>query len=91
MKYFSSHWQKAIEVLLNEAGGLHKWLSYELGWCFLTAKGQRVKITHKIAIDELREVIAIMKSARTLRFDEHEQKIIHSYSTHFTHVPSRII
>lgn len=58
-----------------QQSGLHIWFSAEEEWCFISSKGQRIKITPKINFSEAVEVVQIMKSARMIKFDEETQKI----------------
>jgi hypothetical protein len=72
-RYISDHWYQVMKMI--QESNLHMWFSADLGWCFITAKEQRIKITSKIAFSEAVEVVDIMKSAHMLRFDEETQKI----------------
>jgi hypothetical protein len=65
-----------MEIMkIIQQSGLHIWFSAENEWCFISSKGQRIRITPKINFSEAVEVVQIMKSARMIKFNEETQKI----------------
>lgn len=71
-RYLNDHWQQVMKIILDS--GVHPWFSAEQGWCFLSANGQRIKVTDRVSIADITKIVNRMKEGAHVYYDESTSK-----------------